>query len=403
MKPKLLPALRASLLGALVSNPGAIGCYAKGGVAAAFAWLGSAQAILAEPLSGLAAAAPMKLKKVSEGFIYETAPFPSCHASTIEEASDGTLVSAWFGGEHEKADDVGIWVSRFSDGKWSEPVEVANGVQFQWQIPQKINNDGRESTTEVQRYPTWNPVLFQTKEGPLLLFYKAGPNPDAWWGMLSVSHDYGKTWTRGERLPEGILGPIKNKPIQLDDGTILCPSSNETPGEDDRWTVHFEQYNPTTNVWSRTAPLHDGKAIGAIQPSILRLGGSELLAIGRSRQGRLFEIGSKDNGKTWGEIGLIDLPNPNSGTDAVTLKSGDHVLIYNHVTKETQEWGGRRSPLNLAISRDGKNWEASLELENTPQKEFSYPAIIQAKDGKLHVTYTWHRLRIKHVVLEVDN
>lgn len=341
------------------------------------------------------------LRKVSEQFIYETAPFPSCHASTIEQSADGTIVAAWFGGEHEKADDVGIWVSRLDGDKWSVPVEVANGVQHSWSEPQVIERNRKQITTDVHRYPTWNPVLFQPKEGPLLLFYKAGPNPDAWWGMLSESHDNGLTWSRGERLPEGILGPIKNKPIQLADGTILCPSSNETPGEDDRWNVHFESYDPVAKTWSRTPPLHDGKEIGAIQPSILVLGDNKLLSVGRTRQGKLFEIASEDNGKSWGKIGLIDLPNPNSGTDAVTLKSGEHLLVYNHVTKESQEWGGRRSPLNVALSLDGRSWEQAIELENEPKKEFSYPAVIQTQDGRIHITYTWHRLKIKHVVLEV--
>ena len=93
---------------------------------------------------------------LKEEFIYETAPFPSCHASTIVETDTG-LVTAWFAGKHEKNPDVGIWVSRQEDGKWTPPVEVANGIQY-----------------AGKRHPCWNPVLFQPKEGPLLLFYKVG-------------------------------------------------------------------------------------------------------------------------------------------------------------------------------------------------------------------------------------
>ncbi len=343
----------------------------------------------------------IQLKKVSETFIFDTAPFPSCHASTIVETKDGTLVAAWFGGLHEKADDVGIWVSRLVDNRWTPPVEVANGLQFHWEIPQTSGSGEKKKTTDVKRYPTWNPVLFQPSQGPLLLFYKAGPTPSTWWGMLSQSTDNGKTWSQGVRLPEGILGPVKNKPIELEDGTILCPTSNETPDTADLWTVHFERTADLGKTWTRTAPLNDGKHMGAIQPSILKLGGTDLLALGRSRQGKVFQIESKDLGKTWGEMSLIDLPNPNSGTDAVTLRNGGHLLIYNHVTKETEEWGGRRSPLNIAVSQDGRNWKPAIELENEPKKEFSYPAIIQTRDGKIHATYTWHRLKIKHVVLEM--
>jgi alpha-L-rhamnosidase len=133
--------------------------------------------------------------------------------------------------------------------------------------------------------------------------------------------------------------------------------------------------------------------ISAIQPSILFLGGDNLQAVGRTRQGQLFQITSDDAGKTWGEISLTDLPNPNSGTDAVTLADGRHLLIYNHTAKG-------RSPLNLAVSKDGKTWEAALVFEDEPKKEFSYPAIIQTKDGLVHITYTWQRAKVKHVVLD---
>ena len=123
-------------------------------------------------------------------FIYDSGPYPSVHATTIVETQTG-LVAAWFGGTHEKHPDVGIWVSRFTDGRWSQSVEVANGVQY-------TLADGK-----VLRHPTWNPVLFQPKSGPLLLFYKAGPSPQSWWGMLTQSADGGKTWEQPRRLPEG--------------------------------------------------------------------------------------------------------------------------------------------------------------------------------------------------------
>jgi predicted neuraminidase len=322
-------------------------------------------------------------------FIYEKAPFPSCHASTIVQSSDGTLIAAWFGGTAEKNPDVGIWVSRWIDQKWTAPVEVANGIQH-------TLSDGK-----VARHPTWNPVLFQPSQGPLLLFYKAGPSPQTWWGMLTRSFDAGKTWEQPRRLPEGILGPIKNKPIQLANGDILCPTSVETP-DTDRWMVYFERTSDLGVTWHRTPELHDGKEISAIQPSILRLDDSKLLAIGRTRQSRIFQIQSNDLGKSWGAIELGVLPNPNSGTDAITLRDGRHALVYNHVGKEQAKWGGRRSPLNLAISKDGRNWEAALVLEEEPQKEFSYPAIIQTSDNLVHVTYTWKREKVKHLVIDVS-
>jgi predicted neuraminidase len=345
-----------------------------------------------------AACYAQELKKVSEEFLYESAPFPSCHASSIVEANDGTLVAAWFGGTAEKDDDVGIWVARRLDKGWTPPVEVANGIQFGWQSPEP--KTGKKDPT-VKRFPTWNPVLFQPQKGPLLLFYKCGPSPQTWWGMRMESTDSGKSWSFPTRLPEGIFGPIKNKPVELADGTILCPTSNETP-DTDEWTVHMEMTKDFGKTWTRTKPLNDPKQFGAIQPSILFLGGDRLLALGRSRQGSVFQLESSDRGKTWGPMSLTSLPNPNSGTDAVTLQNGKHLLVYNHVTKESTAWGGKRSPLNVALSSDGKKWDSVLELENEPKKEFSYPAVIQTKDGLIHITYTWKRTKVKHVVLKLE-
>lgn len=319
---------------------------------------------------------------IKSEFIYETAPFKSCHASTITELAPGRFIAAWFGGTAEKNPDVGIWSSRFDGGKWSAPVELANGVQA----------DGT-------RHPTWNPVLFQPKSGPLMLFYKVGPSPSQWWGMLMTSSDGGTTWTSPRRLPDGILGPIKNKPVQLANGDILCPTSNETHENPSKWTVHFERSSDLGQTWQRTEPLNDGLKIQAIQPSILHLGGDNLLALGRSRQNRVFEIRSADQGKTWGAMSLGVLPNNNSGTDAVTLKDGRHLIVYNHIGGTPGKWGGKRTPLNLAVSTDAQNWQAAVVLERDPG-EYSYPAVIQASDGLVHITYTWNRQRVRHCQID---
>ncbi len=307
-------------------------------------------------------------------FIYETAPFPSCHATTLVETRGG-LRAAWFGGTAEGKPDVGIWTSELTGGQWSAPSEVTNGAQ----------PDGT-------RHPCWNPVLFQPKTGLLMLFYKVGPSPQLWWGELKTSLDEGRTWSPARRLPEGILGPIKNKPVQLANGDILCGTSSETNEKPSKWIVHFERSSDGGLTWMATGPLNDGLSISAIQPSILFLGGEKLLAIGRTRQQRIFSITSADGGKSWNEMKLGDLPNPNSGTDAVTLKDGRHLFVYNHTPKG-------RSPLNLAISNDGTTWQAALILENEPG-EYSYPAIIQAGDGLVHITYTWKRQKVRHVIVD---
>jgi predicted neuraminidase len=318
---------------------------------------------------------------VKSEFIFTKAPFPSCHASTIAETKSG-LVAAWFGGTAERNPDVCIYVSRNISENWTPPVAVADGVGF-----------------GPNRFPTWNPVLFQPKNGPLLLFYKVGPKPAAWWGMMMSSTDDGKNWSNPQRLPDGILGPIKDKPMQLPDGEILCGSSTENNGR----KVHFERTSDFGKVWSATLPLGDPEKIGPIQPTILFLKNGVLQTVGRTSSGKIFESFSSDSGRTWEPMTATDLPNPDSGIDAVTLRDGRQLLVYNHNIRTGSRNKGR-SPLNVAVSPDGMNWFAALVLEDDPNAPngFSYPAVIQTSDGLVHITYTWERKRIKHVVINPE-
>lgn len=320
---------------------------------------------------------------IKSEFIYQAGdvPFPSCHASTIEETEKG-LIASWFGGTNEKNPDVGIWVSTFSGRKWSKPEEVANGIQ-------KKGN----------RYPTWNPVLFNTGS-KIKLFYKVGPNPRKWWGEVITSDEKGQNWSKPVRLPENILGPIKNKPVLLPDGTLLSPSSTEDHG----WRVHIEYSKDLGETWKRTKALNDGKKFSLIQPTLLLHPDKKVQMLCRSKNQDIFSSWSSDNGMTWGEFKSIGLPNPNSGIDAVSLQDGTYVLIYNHVACKKGEHWGDRNILNMAVSENGTNWRAAVLLENDsdPDGEYSYPAVIQTKDGLIHITYTWNRKLIKHVVVDPE-
>ncbi|MSU22418.1 MAG: sialidase [Opitutus sp.] len=336
------------------------------------------------PAGAAAPATPASAILISE-FLNEHAPYPACHASTIVETAQHELVAAWFGGLYERHEGVAIWIARFEAGRWLPGVEVANGVQ-----------------PAGPRQPTWNPVLFQPRNGPLMLFYKVGPSPSRWWGMVMTSADAGRTWSTPRRLPDGILGPIKNKPVQLADGAILSGTSSESADGSNQWRVYFERSNDLGQTWTRTPFLNDGGNIAAIQPSILLLGGDKLQALGRTRQGKLFTIASSDAGRTWGPMTLTSLPNPNSGTDAVTLADGRHLLVYNHSAPPPENPSkGLRYPLDVALSSDGATWRHVLTLESEPAGNgYSYPAVIQTSDGRVHITYTWKREHIKHVVLD---
>jgi len=321
---------------------------------------------------------PWRKGIITDEFIYEKAPYPECHASTIAETPKG-LVAAWFGGTKERNPDVCIWVSRRVNGKWTEGVNVANGIQ-----------------NPTLRYPCWNPVLYQVPGGELILFYKIGPSPSTWKGFYKTSADNGLSWSAQNELPDGFLGPIKNKPVLLKNGTLMSPSSTEGNG----WQVHFEASNNFGKTWQMIGPINDGKVMKAIQPSILQYADGSLQILCRSQNRAILTAWSKDMGKTWSPLEKTNLPNNNSGTDAVTLKDGRQLLVYNHVLPPGTAVKGARTPLNVAVSKDGKTWYASLILEDSPISQYSYPSVIQTADGMVHVVYTWRRQRIKHVVID---
>jgi predicted neuraminidase len=304
--------------------------------------------------------------------IFEVAPFAACHASTIVECEPDKFLVAWFAGTQEGANDVRIWIARSEDGvRWTQPDVVA----------------------EERGVPCWNPVLFrERKSGEIILYYKIGTSPQTWSGFFRRSKDAGRTWGESFIMPAGLLGPIKNKPIQLDDGSVLSPTSVESYKN---WACWVDRSVDGCRTWQRLGPIYHPKhAHGIIQPTLLKRRDGTLLLLARSRTvGQVCMSTSRDGGATWSPAeGIATLPNPNSGIDAVTLADGRHVLVYNptHIG---------RTPLAIAVSTDdGATWKQALVLEQEPG-EYSYPAIIQAADTTIHVTYTWNRTKIRHVTL----
>jgi len=333
-------------------------------------------------------------KSVSE-FIFEpgSTSFPESHASTIVALKNGELMAAWFGGTKERAPDVAIWGSLRVNGKWTAPVELE-----------------REKNV-----PSWNPVLFHTRDGRLWLYYKVGPSPGEWAAGRMYSDDEGKTWSKDERLPAGLLGPIRAKPLVLEDGTIVSGTSFEAH---ETWAAWVERSTDNGKTWVKIGPITVSrevdaaeppaldppkdapgwaadkgprKYVGIIQPTIISFGGKHLRMYARSRTlaSKIAVADSMDNGVTWNQARFVDLPNNNSGIDAVTLKDGRVVMIFNNTTVG-------RTPLNLAVSTDGEHFQVFATLEDTVG-QYSYPALIQGPDGNLEMTYTWQRKTIKYV------
>ena len=339
---------------------------------------GTVAALMLAALPALAMSQPAAPAIVRSAFIDERPPYPAAHASTVVETPDG-LVAAWFGGTGEGHADVGIWLSRHDGKTWSRPVEVANGLQ-----------------TGGARHPCWNPVLFQPAKGPLLLFYKVGPSPREWWGLVRTSPDDGRTWSDAIRLPPGILGPIRAKPVELGTGDLLAGSSTEHAG----WVVHMETFAGPVGAlgsgtaWSRSGPLNDPAEFAAIQPTILVHSPTRFQILCRSKQRVVTEAWSDDAGRTWSTMKATTLPNPSAGIDSLRLRDGRFLLVYNPTTSS-------RGKLHVAVSPDGTTWRPGLVLEDA-SGEYSYPAMIQTRDGLVHVTYTWKRSRIKHAVVDPE-
>lgn len=322
------------------------------------------------------------------------------HASTLVELKNGDILAAWFAGTKEGAPDQAIYGSRLHGGTWSAPVELAR----------------------LDHLAVWNPVLFHTKDGRLWLYYKYGTHPSTWLGARRVSTDEGLTWSAEEHLPDGILGPIKDKPLVLPDGAIVSGSSVENG----KWNAWVERSTDGGATWTKFGPITLPEAadipdagaiaaskqvdtptpdetihtklyppakevVGIIQPSVVALGEHHLRFYARvhSKANRIAISDSFDDGRTWSQASLIALPNPNSGIDAVRLKDGRIVLVFNNSYNT-------RTPLNLAVSNDGEYFKVFKTLEDAPG-QYSYPAIIQAANGDLLMTYSWRRETIKFV------
>ena len=159
------------------------------------------------------------------------------------------------------------------------------------------------------------------------------------------------------------------------------------------WTAWVERSSDGGKTWTRHGPIAiPGEHFGLIQPTLVELAPERLRAFMRSRQGFIYVADSPDGGRTWSPARPTPLFNPNAGIDSVRLADGRVLIVYNDSKRQ-------RTPLNVVTSSDGgESWSPFVVLEDTPG-EYSYPAVIQATSGDVHITYTWKRKRIRHAVI----
>ena len=307
--------------------------------------------------------------------------FDSCHASCILPLGGGRALCVCFAGSREGADDVGIWLSAREGGAWSAPRRIA----------------------KVSGIAHWNPVLFKCVEGVRLVF-KVGRDIHSWRSMTMLSRDGGDTWSQPHGYacdPAG--GPVRSHPIELANGALLAPCSDEgcrwrprvDISHDGGETFHRLSDIPIELANSASPCFIAGR--GAIQPTLWESMPGHVHALLRTSAGRIFRADSQDSGRTWCTAYPTDMFNNNSGIDIVRDGDGTLYLALNPVRGDF----AARTPLCVYKSADGgdsfqpfRTLESMLTDGVTGRAaEFSYPSIAIC-EGELWVSYTYCRRAI---------
>jgi predicted neuraminidase len=317
-------------------------------------------------------------------FIYDSfIDIPSCHSSTLVELTDGNILTAWFGGLEEAHPDAAHYKALFL----KKQNKFAKAELF-WNVTGKSAGNPRLFTDCNNRL--W--ALLPVNEGK----WCAGGTRT----YCCQSSDNGQSWSTPLHIPEldGLLG--KNKPLKMPNGNIVIPVTNENSQ-----TSFAVIFDPNKNTWKRSKEISIGENIRCIQPTLVLLANGKIMGLLRTNIGNIWQSYSTDGGYTWSKPQKTELPNNNSGIDALKLTSGEIILAYNDTNNEKE-----RTPLSIAVSRDeGKTWGEKFILESEVG-EFSYPAVIQSSDSSIHITYTYllgprntsgrNGTHIKHVILK---
>lgn len=314
---------------------------------------------------------------------------PECHASTVITLPGGRFLAAWFVGSRESAPDTAIAIAQRSLGGWELP-RIAVKMMYE---------------------AHWNPVLYRLPDNRIALYFKVGASPASWKTFVMYSTDDGEHWsTPAELVPgdnSGGRGPVKNQPLLLQNGMLLAPGSTEQGV----WLPRVDISFSGGSEWERCVPIPPPapdhmqgtpKPPGLIQPALWESVPGHVHMLLRSNNGRIFRSDSSDSGLSWCEAYPTELPNNNSGIDLKKLPDGRLVLACN---VSSRNWGTRREIVLRLSDDNGRSWSAPLLLESTPEEkiserhnsEFSYPTVIADSDGKLAITYTWHRENIRFI------
>ncbi len=362
-------------------------------------------------LSG-AVAAPTFADGLDKQFIFPLQE-KHVHGSSVVEAPNGDLIAAWFHGSGERtADDVLVQGARLRRGEtaWSEVFVMADVPDFPdcnpvlWIDPEErlwlfwvaVMANRWENCLLKYRYATnynedgpprweWQDVIHMRPDDAFpeqmaALFKELDP-PEPMWA--EYAHPYSRMLIEAshDKLKRQIGWMTRNQPLVLESGRILLPLYS------DGFNISMMAYSDDGgDRWHASAPI---VGLGPIQPTVAQRSDGSLVAFFRDsgpEPKRIHRAESTDDGETWTLTRKIDLPNPSASIDVKRLADGRWILIFN----DTEE--GRHS-IAVAVSEDeGDTWPIMRHLQQAPEREgsFSYPSIIQARDGRIHATYS-HR------------
>ncbi len=331
------------------------------------------------------------------------------HAPGIVACPDGTLIASWYRGSGERtADDVAVYGSRLRPGdtSWAEPFVMADTPGFPdcntcmmidarqrlWLFwPTILANSWESCLTNFcvsSEYGADGPPRW-TRSGLILLKPENFKTPAlasldqliGQWPEVAKQVEPAKLTELRERLDSKLYQRLgwqpRCKPTVLPSGRILLPLYTDT------FSISIMAVSDDGgDTWYASAPL---LGWGNIQPTVLRRDDGILVALMRENgfRRRVRTAESRDEGLTWGAVGVSDLPNPGSGVDGVRLSNGQWLLVYNDTTE------GRQS-LAVSISDDeGRSWRWTRHLERHERGSYHYPAVIQDARGTVHAVYSY--------------
>lgn len=353
---------------------------------------------------------------------------PQNHASNLLELPNGDLLCVWFGGTQEGVADISIYCSRLVKG------------EKQWTEPSKLSEDPTRSEQ--------NPILFLSPENELWLLWTAqkSGNQDTAIVRYRKSLNFGATWGEIEVLLEQEGTFVRHPIVVLDNGNWLLPVFYCITKPNEKWVGNYDYSavkisSDQGNTWRDVVVP---ESLGCVHMNIVKAKDGSLVALFRSRWADyIYRSVSTDNGNSWSKPEPTVLPNNNSSIQVTGLQNGDLALIFNNSSalnaterrtslydeiededdsteyvdssaERTAFWGAPRAPMTLAFSKDkGITWDIWGNLDegdgycmsnNSQEKinrEFSYPSIIQTKDGNLNVSYTYFRQAIKYARIDV--